>query len=316
MMKISYLFIIVFCLVLAAVSVQAQDYTNLVVDAAVANGQITARTTTGETIQIPVQKVADLRRLSQAEMSEIFAYEKHWKISRMIDQNRRAMRNGLVLRKQLDITHSPIDMKESPDSVFLSYQIITQVLNRVNFYINFPVYTEYETVANAEIVALAPVKIVVADGFQAPPTIKLPEYAKSVQSQKIEQKMQVSVVQMAPIQQCIETKIVEKAAPLSFSKEFAGPARLPETAITARTEINLGMWWQYQPRAKTVTPPITCPPGAPPPVTPPIGSTLGGNTVSGNIPGGCPLPLSSLPGNLPLTQPNHGITSESWDVNP
>lgn len=87
-------------------------------------------------IKVPVQRVAQKRALTSYDFAQIECYRAHWAKKGLSVTP--SVRNGLELMLQMDIIHTPIFLARTPQEIDLAYQIITQLLTRVDWYVNVP----------------------------------------------------------------------------------------------------------------------------------------------------------------------------------
>ncbi len=84
-------------------------------------------------VKVTVQRVAEKRTLTAYDYAEIERYRCYWaKKGRHMTPS---VKNGLVLMLQLDIIHTPIYLCRTFEEVDLAYQIITQLLTRIDWYV-------------------------------------------------------------------------------------------------------------------------------------------------------------------------------------
>jgi len=299
---------VIFVMLAAMLAIPAlAEVMNLIAETSVKQGVISARLTSGTTVTIPVQKVMQPRPLTERDWCEIRRYECIWQTHKMSAVNRESLRAGLVLGLELDIIHTPIDACKEPRDIFMMYQLVTQMLNRVRYYVRIPTFSERTKPAEAEILALETVNICRVGPITIEDRCPTP----------------TTVVPCATGAVC-------------FDKEGLTPGRYPATVTGASTTVDLSLWW-YQQRETKVKVDVDCPqppkppkppkppdntcPPLPPgqhPPEPPVCNTTPGVPAnpSGPVPGGCPLPANTIPPNVPTTQPNHGTAGQAWDPKP
>ncbi|MCX6808944.1 MAG: hypothetical protein NTW50_04775 [Candidatus Berkelbacteria bacterium] len=258
------------------------------------------------TFNVPIHRVIAPRSLTQADWDGIKEYEKVWHADRMNSDNSNSLRAGLILLLQLDIIHLPIDLRRSSDEIFFISQVIKRMLDRIKWYIALPEFrsaTIPEQISPTQLETVTTVKV---NLFTAPaPLASLPT-TLPIPAPQVD--LPPAMVVAIPVRYISITS----RPPLSFQKQYAAPARLPETVQGPTEEIRAGLFWY---RHHNPTPPTspTCPPGVTPPQPPVSGTTTPGDP-SGPVPGGCPGPAVVPPG-VPGTEPNHSTGGLGWDPN-
>lgn len=110
------------------------------------------------TTKVEVQRQQQLRTLTAGEERAIAAYMAAYG-PRMDAENRKALEASLRFLVAIDQSHVPLTRR--PNDYLADYQIVTQMMNRVDWYVNVPVAESFRLPALGEsvVVPTAPVKL-------------------------------------------------------------------------------------------------------------------------------------------------------------
>ncbi|MFA6963583.1 MAG: hypothetical protein WC227_02615 [Patescibacteria group bacterium] len=288
------LFLILGAVVLLTFSGLSQDPGN----STVPDGQ-TLTSQFRPTVKTPVQRVAQKRPLTAADLAGIESYRAYWQ-KRGLSMTP-SVKSALEYMLQMDIIHLPIYLQRTPQEYDFEAQSIEKMLNRVDWYVNVPVSQTPAPIVIREqaslpsLPALKPVEIVKLASVPMPtPVVTAP----------------VQVVQQVPVVKEIVTNYYTTTTnnTETYVQQPAGyQARFPYQQQGPSFQGSLYVGWTRQqiPATTPTTPPTgPCDPLGGPNTEPPPGAT---NAPIGPVSGPtivCPLPPGQgIPSNVPQTQP-------------